>query len=141
MFKKISLTAAALAMSASALVPAASAATLPVEGGSNGGGYATLFTGGDADGANAWQNRNRRDRQYYGRSYNDRRYAYNRQRAREKCNDGDGGTLVGAVAGGLIGSQVAGRGDKTLGVILGGAVGALAGREIDRSDRPNYCRR
>ncbi|WP_315760537.1 glycine zipper 2TM domain-containing protein [Sphingomonas sp. Y38-1Y] len=76
------------------------------------------------------------DRRYYG---NDRRYY--RNRARERCNDGDGGTIVGAIAGGLLGNQIAGRGDRTLGTILGGGVGALAGRAIDRSDRPGYCRR
>ena len=74
----------------------------------------------------------------YDRRYNNR---YNRYRAREKCRDGDGGTIVGAIAGGLAGNAIAGRGDRTLGTILGGAVGAIAGREIDRSDRPGYCRR
>ncbi|HSX56006.1 MAG TPA: glycine zipper 2TM domain-containing protein, partial [Sphingomonas sp.] len=77
-----------------------------------------------------------RDYRRYDRG--DRRYSY---RAREKCNDGDGGTIVGAIAGGLAGNALAGRGDRTLGTILGGAVGAIAGREIDRSDRPGYCRR
>jgi hypothetical protein len=33
----------------------------------------------------------------------------------------------------LIGHEVAGRGDRTLGAILGGAAGALLGRTIDRS--------
>ncbi|NCT11144.1 MAG: glycine zipper 2TM domain-containing protein, partial [Rhodobacterales bacterium] len=35
--------------------------------------------------------------------------------------------------GALIGNEVAGRGDRTLGAILGAAGGALLGREIDRS--------
>ena len=81
----------------------------------------------------------------YDRSYRgyDRNYrGYNRSyRARQKCNDGDGGTIVGAIAGGLLGNTVAGRGDRTIGTILGAGVGALAGRAIDRSDRPGYCRR
>ena len=34
--------------------------------------------------------------------------------------------------GGLIGNEVAGRGDRTLGTVLGVAGGALLGREIDR---------
>ncbi|WP_343202904.1 glycine zipper 2TM domain-containing protein [Stenotrophomonas maltophilia] len=41
---------------------------------------------------------------------------------------------MGAIAGGLLDNEVARRGDKTEGTIIGGAVGALAGRAIDRSD-------
>lgn len=49
------------------------------------------------------------------------------------------GTILGAIAGGLIGNSVAGRhGDKTAGVIIGGAVGAVAGRAIDKGG--NNCR-
>jgi hypothetical protein len=33
----------------------------------------------------------------------------------------------------LLGNEVVRRGDKTVGVIVGGALGALAGRAIDRS--------
>ncbi|VAV96601.1 hypothetical protein MNBD_ALPHA04-174, partial [hydrothermal vent metagenome] len=43
-----------------------------------------------------------------------------------------GGTIIGAIAGGLLGNEVARRGDKTVGTIIGGAAGALAGRAIDR---------
>ena len=42
------------------------------------------------------------------------------------------GTIVGAIAGGLLGNSVAGRGDRLLGTVLGGGVGAVAGRAIDR---------
>ena len=133
MFKQITLAAAALTMGTTALVvPTAPAAAQGFYG--QDFGYA----------GQRWRDR---DRGYYGdRSYRgDRRYygndrRYYRNRARERCNDGDGGTIVGAIAGGLLGNQVAGRGDRTLGTILGGGVGALAGRAIDRSDRPNYCR-
>jgi len=53
-------------------------------------------------------------------------------------NDGAAGTIIGAIAGGLIGHEVAGRrGDKTAGTIIGGAVGAVAGRAIDKGD--NRC--
>jgi len=71
--------------------------------------------------------------QYRGdnRSYRD---DYRCQRS-----DGAAGTILGAIAGGLIGSSVAGRhGDKTAGVIIGGAVGAVAGRAIDKNG--NNCR-
>ena len=86
------------------------------------------------------QGYNRGDNYNKGRTYRGYDQNYRSYRARQKCKDGDGGTIVGAIAGGLLGNTVAGRGDKTLGTILGGLGGALAGRAIDRSDRPNYCR-
>ncbi len=73
------------------------------------------------------------------RRYDDRRWNGN-VRGQARCYDeGKGGTVIGAIAGGLLGNQVAGRGDGLLGAVLGGGVGALAGRAIDKSDgRP--CR-
>ena len=59
---------------------------------------------------------------------------------RSECRDGDGGTIIGAIAGGLLGRGIAGRGDHVLGTVVGAGAGALAGRAIDRSDRPGYCR-
>jgi len=43
------------------------------------------------------------------------------------------GTAVGAVLGGILGSQVAGRGAKTEGAVLGAGVGAVAGHQIAKS--------
>ena len=71
----------------------------------------------------------RDDRRYYR---NKRRYRNDRRRYRG-CDRGTGGTIIGAIAGGLLGNEVAGYGDKTEGTIIGGAVGALAGRAIDRN--------
>ncbi len=53
---------------------------------------------------------------------------------RAYCRRGDGttGLLIGAAVGGLAGHEIAGRGDRTLGAILGAAGGALLGREIDK---------
>ena len=68
-------------------------------------------------------------RYYNQRTYNGGYYNHYRQR----CS-GSTGTIIGAIAGGLLGNQVAGRGDRTLGAILGAGAGALAGRAIDRSD-------
>lgn len=82
-----------------------------------------------------YQDRDYRD--YRNRQYRDGRYAYgNRYNDRDRCRgDGAAGTIIGAIAGGLIGNSVAGRhGDKTAGVIIGGAVGAVAGRAIDKGD-------
>ena len=61
---------------------------------------------------------------------------YNRS-DRQRCNDGTTGTIIGAIAGGLVGNSVAGHGDRTLGAILGGGAGALAGRAIDKSSSPS----
>lgn len=128
MFKQLTLAGAALAMGAAALVPATPATAQRYDRGYSAGRY--------DNGGYGYRNREyRQNRSAY--RYNGR----NNDRASQKCADGDGGTIVGAIAGGLLGREVAGRGgDRTLGAILGGVGGALAGRAIDRSDRPNYCR-
>ena len=126
MLKHLSLVGAALAMTAGAVVPLAPAQAQRY-------GYDRSYS----DGYNRGGYYNGYDRSYsgYHRSYRGYNYRY------RKCNDGDGGTIIGAIAGGLLGNTVAGRGDRTVGTILGAGVGALAGRAIDRSDRPGYCRR
>ena len=49
-------------------------------------------------------------------------------------NDGTTGLLIGGVAGGLIGREVAGRhGDRTAGFLIGAVGGALIGRAIERN--------
>jgi outer membrane lipoprotein SlyB len=45
------------------------------------------------------------------------------------------GTVVGAVAGGLLGSAIAGNGDNTEGVIAGAALGGLAGNQLTKCKR------
>jgi uncharacterized protein YcfJ len=47
-------------------------------------------------------------------------------------DNGTTGLIIGGAAGALLGSRIAGRGDRTLGALIGGAGGALLGREIDR---------
>ena len=75
---------------------------------------------------------------YHANDRYDRRYNNNyrnRYYRSERCDKGTGGTIIGAIAGGLLGHEVVGRrGDKTAGTIVGAGVGALAGRAIDRSD-------
>jgi len=53
------------------------------------------------------------------------------------------GTVVGGVGGALLGSAVAGHGNKTEGAVLGGVVGAVAGHQIAKSrvKCTNYPRR
>ena len=48
--------------------------------------------------------------------------------------DGTTGTIVGALAGGVLGNIIAPGGSKTLGTILGAGAGALAGRAIDKNN-------
>jgi Glycine zipper 2TM domain len=49
------------------------------------------------------------------------------------------GTVIGAGGGALLGSVIAGRGDKTEGAVIGGVVGAIAGNQIAKPDQD--CRR
>lgn len=76
-------------------------------------------------------------RQDYRESRYDRYERYDRDDRNyrnNRCDRGTGGTIIGAIAGGLLGHEVVGRrGDKTAGVIVGAGVGALAGRAIDRA--------
>jgi len=70
----------------------------------------------------------RREARYEGRYWrgDDGRYRCTR-------SNGTTGLLVGAGLGALLGNEIAGRGDKTLGAVVGGLGGAAAGRAIDRS--------
>jgi Glycine zipper 2TM domain len=79
------------------------------------------------------------DRNYNNNNYDDgdyyreRNYRGDNYRGRS-CSKGTGGTIIGAVAGGLLGRTVVRRGgDRTAGTIIGAGVGALAGRAIDKS--------
>ncbi len=44
------------------------------------------------------------------------------------------GTVIGALAGGLAGNTIAGRGDRTEGTLIGAGVGAVAGHQIAKSN-------
>ena len=90
---------------------------------------------------NGYQNQYRGyDRRYdrrYSQRYTSQRYGnYYGNRCRR--DNGSTGTIIGAIAGGLLGREIAGRGDRTVGTIIGGAAGALIGREVDRNGN---CRR
>ena len=73
---------------------------------------------------------------YSSRALGDNDYIYRDADGRYYCkrDDGTTGTIVGAIAGGVLGNIIAPGGSKTLGTILGAGGGALAGRAIDRSD-------
>jgi len=129
MFKKLSVAAAAIVMGTATLIPATPAAAQRYD----------RYYGGDR--YEGYRDYDRGYRDYRG--YDNRRSyrGYDRgYRHRARCNN-DTGTVVGAIAGGLLGNGIAGRGDRLLGTVLGAGAGALAGRAIDRSDDPGYCRR
>lgn len=54
---------------------------------------------------------------------------------RYRCNRPDGtvGLLIGGVAGALAGRAIDTQGDRAVGTIVGAAAGALLGREVERS--------
>lgn len=51
-----------------------------------------------------------------------------------KRDNGTTGLVIGAAVGALVGREIDGGRDRTAGTILGAAGGALLGREIDRGD-------
>jgi hypothetical protein len=58
-----------------------------------------------------------------------------------KRRNGTTGLLVGGAAGALIGRELDGGRSRATGTILGAAAGALVGREIDRNRKGGYkCR-
>ncbi|MET0373365.1 MAG: glycine zipper 2TM domain-containing protein [Rhizorhabdus sp.] len=108
--------------------------------------YPAQIASHDASAQTFEHSRDRRDR--YNR-YDDSRYGrrgyyeepvYNNTRTwrgndgRYYCKKKNGttGLIIGGAAGALLGREIAGRGDNTLGAILGGAGGALLGREVER---------
>ncbi len=80
---------------------------------------------------------NHYDRGYYSanydRGYNDRYYGRSDRRydGGRRCS-GTTGTIVGGAGGALLGREIAGRGDRTVGTIGGAVVGALLGREVGK---------
>lgn len=81
---------------------------------------------------------------YYGRGYQqpyygDRYYGRSQRsyyNGGRRCS-GTTGTIVGGAAGALLGREIGGRRDRTTGTILGGVAGALLGRQVGKSS----CRR
>ncbi|NVD26560.1 glycine zipper 2TM domain-containing protein [Parasphingorhabdus flavimaris] len=50
-----------------------------------------------------------------------------------KRDNGTTGLIIGGAVGALVGREIDSRGDRTVGTLLGAAGGALLGREVDRS--------
>lgn len=161
---KASFRNTALALAAGGLALAAPASALPAAHSSwNGaavhGVSAASYNDDDDRGRHrGWGKQDRRDRRdRYRQSYQPRGYdsgyranygepVYNNTRVwrgednRYYCRKSDGttGLLIGGAAGALLGREVVGRnGDRTLGAILGAAGGALLGKSIDSKTRCN----
>ncbi len=103
--------------------------------------YAGIDTPAHADGFHQLDQssdfyKKRKDRRYYANDQrvnsNTRIWRDNDGRYRCKKDNGTTGLLIGGAVGGLAGHEIAGNGDKLLGTVLGAAGGALLGREIDR---------
>ncbi|MBY8828081.1 glycine zipper 2TM domain-containing protein [Hephaestia mangrovi] len=74
--------------------------------------------------------------------HHQRHYAYKEWRGRDgrrycRKSDGTVGTVVGGVAGALLGRTVDTHGDRTTGTVLGAAGGALVGHALDSK---THCR-
>lgn len=68
---------------------------------------------------------------YYRRGYAEPRYDYRGCRR----TSGTTGMIVGGAAGALLGRELDRRGDRATGTIIGAGAGALVGREIARNNR------
>lgn len=141
MFKTIALSAVA-ALTAATMVPGAAEARPRDNGQYYGNGYYQPVQYRGYRGDRGYRGNYRGDRGYRGDYYRGDRYYGGGQRyyggQRHRCRDsGTGGTIIGAIAGGLLGNEVGKsqsyRRDGTTGAIVGAGVGALAGRAIDRN--------
>jgi len=139
MIKQLTTFGAALAMGAATLIPATPA--MAQRGYYNDGYYqqsGDRYYRGDR-----YDRYDRGDRYYRGDRYRGQRYRDARNYRGYDCgrrNSGTTGTIIGAIAGGLLGHEVVGRrGDRTAGAIVGAGVGALAGRAIDKSSGNRRC--
>jgi hypothetical protein len=55
-------------------------------------------------------------------------------------NDGTTGLIIGALGGGILGNVIDGGRSRAVGTLLGGALGAVAGRSIDQNNNQVRCR-
>ena len=81
------------------------------------------------------------------RGYGERRlsrddYVYRGSDGRYYCRRSDGttGLVIGAIGGGAIGNIIDGGHNRVAGKLIGGALGALAGRAIDQDNSDVRCR-
>ena len=75
------------------------------------------------------------DGAYHGKTWRD-----SRGRLRCRKSNGTVGIIVGGAAGALVGRAVDGGRNRTVGTVAGAAVGALAGRAVARNRSVRHCR-
>ncbi|MES2450048.1 glycine zipper 2TM domain-containing protein [Sphingomonas sp. QA11] len=73
-------------------------------------------------------------------SSNDQVYRGSDGRYYCKRNDGTTGLIVGAIGGGILGNIIDGGHNRAAGTLIGGALGALAGKSIDQKNSDVRCR-
>ena len=73
-------------------------------------------------------------------SADDRVYAGEDGRYYCKRSDGTTGLIVGAAGGGILGNVIDGGRSRSVGTLLGAAVGALAGRAVEQNQQQVRCR-
>jgi hypothetical protein len=146
--KRISGLATVVTLAAAATPSAAQAQSRDWENGYEVGlndgydlGHDDGYVQGHGDGyGHGWSDGYQVDRQdyyqsgyYYRSSYvlDDHEYVDRRpQRVLCRRGEGSGGLVIGALAGGLLGREIAR--DRTTGAIIAGGIGALAGHALDR---------
>ena len=112
-----------------ALIGASALAALPVEADARDRHHRNSYYG------HRDHDRYRDDRRDYRRDYRSSRYRDRDRRYYCRRGNGTTGLIVGGAAGALLGREVDRYGDRLPGTIIGGAAGALIGREIDRGGR------
>ena len=135
MFKHLTLTAAAFATALTGIAATPAAAQRYDRQRAYEDAYRQGYNRDDGRrgyGNRGYRDSGRYDDRYDDRRYDDRRYDDRRYYSRSRRCTGSTGTIVGAIAGGLLGNAIAGRGDRTLGAVLGAGGGALAGRAVER---------
>lgn len=79
-----------------------------------------------------------RHHHHYRHSYQYSRSTYASDCEARRHRNARTGTVVGALAGGLLGNQVAGHGSRTAGTLIGAGAGAVVGHHI--TQREYRCR-
>lgn len=72
---------------------------------------------------------------YHGRTWTD-----SRGRTRCRKTNGTVGLLIGGAGGALVGRAIDTRGNRTTGTVVGAAAGALLGRHVARNRSVRHCR-
>lgn len=90
---------------------------------------------GNNNGGNWYADQHYRSGNYQARYLgpNDQVYRGNDNRYYCRRSDGTTGLIIGGLGGGVLGNVIAPGGSKALGTILGGGLGAVLGRSIDRN--------